>query len=129
MSLYIDDDGYWCWDWEVPQNEQLPNDTKRPYCCPVCQGRLTMPAGFYEGYGEIVGGSQRETDIEKLKQGHVKEGENSENYEWYLDLRRYGGVPHSGFGMGVERVIAWICGIDNIKDTIPFPRTMLRKTP
>jgi len=55
MSLYIDDDGYWCWDWEVPQNEQLPNDTKRPYCCPVCQGRCTMPAGFYEGsYGETV---------------------------------------------------------------------------
>jgi len=48
MSLYIDDDGYWCFDWEVPQNEQLPDDTKRPYCCPVCQGRLTMPHGFYE---------------------------------------------------------------------------------
>ena len=52
-----------------------------------------------------------------------------ENYEWYLDLRRYGSVPHSGFGIGVERVVAWLCGIDNIKDAIAFPRTMLRYTP
>jgi asparaginyl-tRNA synthetase len=57
------------------------------------------------------------------------EGEDPENYSWYFDLRRYGSVPHSGYGLGVERVISWICGLDNIKDAIPFPRTMLRKAP
>ncbi len=82
-----------------------------------------------EGYGEIVGGSQRDTNMEELKKALAKEGENIEKYQWYLDLRKYGSVPHAGFGMGMERVIAWICGLDNIKDTIPFPRTMLRKSP
>ncbi|MFH1590911.1 MAG: asparagine--tRNA ligase [archaeon] len=82
-----------------------------------------------EGYGEIVGGSQRDTDIEALRKGLEKEGENIDNYAWYLDLRKYGSVPHAGYGLGVERVITWICGLDNIKDTIPFPRTMRRMTP
>ncbi|MFH0836858.1 MAG: asparagine--tRNA ligase [Candidatus Aenigmatarchaeota archaeon] len=82
-----------------------------------------------EGYGEIIGGSQRETDIKELEKGLRKEGEKIENYDWYLDTRRHGSVPHAGFGMGVERVVAWICGLDNIKDAIPFPRTMLRKSP
>jgi asparaginyl-tRNA synthetase len=82
-----------------------------------------------EGYGEIVGGSQRSLDIENMKQRLKDSGEKIENYEWYFDLRRYGSVPHSGYGVGVERVVAWICGIDNIKDAIPFPRTVLRFTP
>ena len=82
-----------------------------------------------EGYGEIVGGSQRETDIEELKNGLKKQGEKTERYEWYLDTRRHGSVPHAGFGMGVERVVAWLCGLDNIKDAIPFPRTINRKSP
>ncbi len=82
-----------------------------------------------EGYGEIIGGSQRETNIKKLIEGLKKEGEKIENYDWYLDLRKYGSVPHSGYGLGVERVVAWLCGIDNIKDTMPFPRTMLRWKP
>ncbi|MBI5332409.1 MAG: asparagine--tRNA ligase [Candidatus Aenigmarchaeota archaeon] len=82
-----------------------------------------------EGYGEIIGGSQRETDIEELKKSLKKQGEKTENYEWYLDTRRHGSVPHAGFGMGVERMVAWLCGLDNIKDAIPFPRTMLRKSP
>ncbi|MBD3164776.1 asparagine--tRNA ligase [Candidatus Woesearchaeota archaeon] len=82
-----------------------------------------------EGYGEIIGGSQRDTDVNSLIEGLKNQGEKPEDYEWYLDLRRYGSVPHSGFGVGVERVVAWICGLDNIKDTIPFPRTMLRWTP
>lgn len=82
-----------------------------------------------DGYGEIVGGSQRETDIDALIKGLKDQGEKIDNYQWYLDTRRYGNVPHAGFGMGVERVVAWICGLDNIKDAIPFPRTMLRKTP
>ncbi len=82
-----------------------------------------------EGYGEIIGGSQRSTDLEELKESLKKEGENISNYEWYLDLRRYGSVPHSGYGVGVERVIAWICGLDTVKDAIPFPRTMTRYKP
>jgi asparaginyl-tRNA synthetase len=82
-----------------------------------------------EGYGEVIGGSQRDTDIKALEKYLNKEGENPEMYKWYLELRRYGSVPHSGYGLGVERVVRWICGIDNIKDAIPFPRTMMRKTP
>ena len=82
-----------------------------------------------EGYGEIVGGSQRSTDIEEMQAELEKEGEDIKNYDWYFDLRRYGSVPHSGYGVGTERVIAWICRLDNIKDAIPFPRTMLRKSP
>lgn len=82
-----------------------------------------------EGYGEIVGGSQRSTDIEAMAKALEKEGEDIKNYDWYFDLRKYGSVPHSGYGVGVERVVAWISGLDNIKDAIPFPRTMLRFTP
>ena len=82
-----------------------------------------------EGYGEIIGGSQRDTDLEALKRGLLKEGEKIENYQWYLDLRKYGSVPHAGYGMGVERVVAWMCGLDNVKDAIAFPRTMLRWRP
>ncbi len=82
-----------------------------------------------EEYGEIIGGSERDTDIEELKKYLEKEGEDPKRYDWYFDLRRYGSVPHSGYGLGVERVVAWICGLDNIKDAIPFPRTMTRKEP
>ena len=82
-----------------------------------------------EGYGEIIGGSERDWNVDELITALKKEGENIENYQWYLDLRRYGSVPHSGFGMGVERITAWLCKLENIKDAIPFPRTMLRKRP
>jgi asparaginyl-tRNA synthetase len=82
-----------------------------------------------EGHGEIVGGSQRSTDIEEMKRALEKEGEEIENYSWYFDLRKYGSVPHSGYGVGVERVVKWICGLDSIKDAIPFPRTMERYKP
>jgi len=82
-----------------------------------------------EGYGEIVGGSQRSTDIDFMKKRLKNMGEDIDNYKWYFDLRRYGSVPHSGYGLGVERVVAWICGIDNIKDAIPFPRTVTRFKP
>ncbi|MGM5481703.1 MAG: asparagine--tRNA ligase, partial [Nanobdellota archaeon] len=78
---------------------------------------------------EIVGGSERSQDIDDMKARLEAEGEDVENYQWYFDLRRYGSVPHSGYGVGTERVIAWITGIDNIKDAIPFPRTMLRFKP
>lgn len=82
-----------------------------------------------EHYGEIIGGSEREHDIEKIKKRLKDEGENPEEYEFYLDTRRYGSVPHGGFGMGVERVISWICGLETIKDAIAFPRTMTRTKP
>lgn len=81
------------------------------------------------GYGEIIGGSQRNLDVEDMEKKLKESGEKIENYDWYFDLRRYGSVPHSGYGLGVERVVAWICGIDNIKDAIPFPRTILRFRP
>jgi len=82
-----------------------------------------------EGYGEIIGGSQRSLDIEEMTKRLEAMNESIENYKWYFDLRRFGSVPHAGYGLGVERVVAWICGIDNIKDTIPFPRTLLRFRP
>ena len=82
-----------------------------------------------EGYGEIVGGSERETDVNILLERIDKEGLNKKDYEWFLDLRKYGSVPHSGFGMGLERVVAWICGISHIRETIPFARTMSRLNP
>ncbi|PIO05684.1 asparagine--tRNA ligase [Candidatus Woesearchaeota archaeon CG08_land_8_20_14_0_20_43_7] len=97
-----------------------PNNPKEALC-------MDMLAP--DGYGEIIGGSVRDTDLDSLKKALEKEGEKLERYEWYLDLRRYGSVPHSGFGLGVERVVAWMCGIDNIKDAIPFPRTMIRFRP
>ena len=82
-----------------------------------------------EGYGELIGGSQRSLNIKEMTQRLKEMGENVKNYDWYFDLRRYGSVTHSGYGLGVERVVAWICGIDNIKDAIPFPRTLLRFRP
>ncbi|MAQ43072.1 MAG: asparagine--tRNA ligase [Candidatus Marinimicrobia bacterium] len=82
-----------------------------------------------EGYGEIVGGSERETDIDVLIERIEEEGLNQDDYEWFLDLRRFGSVPHSGFGMGLERVVAWICGLSHIRETTPFARTMGRINP
>jgi asparaginyl-tRNA synthetase len=82
-----------------------------------------------ECYGEIIGGSERESDIQKITSRLVEMGENPEAYTFYLDTRKYGSVPHGGFGMGVERLISWICHLENIKDAIPFPRTMLRVNP
>jgi len=75
-----------------------------------------------EGYGEIIGGSQREDNYEKLLERIREEGLNEEDYKWYLDLRKYGSVPHSGFGLGIERLVMWICGLDHIRDATPFPR-------
>ncbi len=75
-----------------------------------------------EGVGEIVGGSQREDDLEALEEAIRRRGLNPEDYQWYLDLRRYGTVPHSGFGLGVERQVMWVAGLDHIRDSIPFPR-------
>ena len=82
-----------------------------------------------EGYGEIFGGSEREGNYEVLKQQILDAGLNLEDYQWYLDLRKFGGVPHSGFGMGFERTIAWVCHLDHIREAIPFPRLINRMQP
>ncbi|MBT5781567.1 MAG: asparagine--tRNA ligase [Candidatus Marinimicrobia bacterium] len=82
-----------------------------------------------EGYGEIIGGGQREDNIEVLTKRIRHHDLPLEPFQWYLDLRKYGSVPHSGFGMGLERTVAWICGTKHIRETIPFPRTMTRLEP
>ncbi len=82
-----------------------------------------------EGYGEIIGGGQREDDLDALE-GRVRaHGLPAEAFGWYLDLRRYGSVPHAGFGMGIERMVAWLCGLHHVRETIPFPRMLERLTP
>jgi asparaginyl-tRNA synthetase len=100
-----------------PRDPQNPDEA-------LCFDMLAPQTGV-----EIVGGSQRSMDIEDMSARLKAEGEDPENYSWYFELRKYGGVPHSGYGVGTERVVAWICGLDNIKDAIPFPRTMLRWKP
>jgi len=96
-------------------------DPKRP--------EVTLSADLLapEGYGEITGGGQRIDDLNELMERIREEGLNPEDYKWYIDLRKYGSVPHSGFGLGVERAIAWICKLDHIRDAIAFPRLVRRR--
>ncbi len=82
-----------------------------------------------EGYGEIIGGSQREDDLDLLLQRIKEHNLPQAAFEWYLDLRRFGTVPHAGFGLGVERTVGWICGLDHVRETVPFPRMIYRITP
>lgn len=82
-----------------------------------------------EGYGEIIGGGQRIDDLNLLKQRIAEHKLPEDAFEWYLDLRRYGSVPHSGFGLGLERTVAWLCGLDHIRETIPFPRMLHKMYP
>ena len=82
-----------------------------------------------EGYGEIIGGSQREDDYETLMKRIAEHHLDPKPFDWYLDLRRYGSVPHSGFGYGLERIVAWTCGLHHVRETIPFPRMINRITP
>ena len=82
-----------------------------------------------EGYGEVIGGGERATSLEFLEQQITLHELPKEAFEWYLDLRRYGSVPHAGFGMGIERCTAWMCGIEHVRETIPFPRLMNRLRP
>ncbi|HLI63967.1 MAG TPA: asparagine--tRNA ligase [Terriglobales bacterium] len=82
-----------------------------------------------EGYGEIIGGSQRMASYELLLQRIHEHGLPEEAFKWYLDLRKFGGVPHAGFGMGIERAVAWICGLEHVRETIPFPRMLYRLYP
>jgi asparaginyl-tRNA synthetase len=82
-----------------------------------------------EGYGEIIGGGQRATSVGLLEQRIEEHHLPRESYEWYLDLRRYGSVPHSGFGLGVERTVAWICGLPHVRETGAFPRMLEKMYP
>ena len=98
-------------------------DPERPDVC------LSVDLLATEGYGEIIGGGQRSASYEYLEQQVEQLGISRQAYEWYLDLRRYGSVPHSGFGLGLERTVAWICGVKHIRETIPFPRLLGRIYP
>ncbi len=101
----------------------MQNDPVRPDLA------LCMDVLAPEGYGEIIGGGQRIHEYDKLMT-RIKEHKLSEEaFRWYLDLRRYGSVPHAGFGMGLERVVAWICGLDHVRETIPFPRMLYKLYP
>jgi asparaginyl-tRNA synthetase len=82
-----------------------------------------------EGYGEIIGGGQRISDYDLLLRRIQEHNLPKEAFDWYLDLRRYGSVPHAGFGMGLERAVAWICGLEHVRETIPFPRMLNRLRP
>lgn len=82
-----------------------------------------------EGYGEIIGGSERETDFDQLRANMEASGLDLADYQWYLDLRKYGTVPHSGFGLGLERALTWICHLDHLREAIPFPRMINRLRP
>jgi asparaginyl-tRNA synthetase len=82
-----------------------------------------------EGYGEIIGGGERLADLDLLLARIKEHNLPQEAFEWYLDLRRYGTVPHGGFGMGIERVVAWICKLEHVRETIPYPRMLYRLYP
>jgi asparaginyl-tRNA synthetase len=82
-----------------------------------------------EGYGEIIGGGQRLDDLDLLVKRIEEHKLPQEAFEWYLDLRRFGTVPHGGFGMGIERVVSWICGLEHLREAIPYPRMIYRLYP
>ncbi len=112
--------------------EALPAEMKAFYMQPMPDNpELVLAADLIapEGYGELIGGSQRIHDLELLEKKLEQFGLPREPYEWYLDLRRYGSVPHSGFGLGVERTVAWICGLKHVREAIPFPRQLYRLRP
>jgi asparaginyl-tRNA synthetase len=90
---------------------------------------LNMDLLAPEGYGEIIGGSEREADLFRLQERIRENGLSEEDLKWYLDLRRYGSVPHGGFGLGLERLVTWVCGLKHVRETIPFPRTLYRLYP
>ena len=111
---------------------RYPADVKAFYMEPDPQDAryaLCVDVLAPEGYGEIIGGSQRVSSYELLNARIEQHNLPKEAFQWYLDLRRYGSVPHSGFGMGIERAVAWICGLDHVRETIPFARTLHRIYP
>lgn len=100
----------------------LPHPTRKDVV--ICADLLAP-----EGYGEIIGGSERATDYDYLLEQIKQAGLDPDEYQWYLDLRRYGSVPHAGFGLGLERAITWICGLEHVREAIPFPRLLNRIYP
>jgi len=135
----------WGGDFGAPDEDALAEDHDRPFFVhhfpASCKAfymqpdpddpRLSLSADMLapEGYGEIVGGGQRVDDLALLERRIAEHKLPREAFEWYLDLRRYGSVPHAGFGLGIERTVGWIAGIHHIRETIPFPRTIVRLTP
>ncbi len=117
-------------DFETPFFVTLYPTKMKPFYVKIVEGdeeRCYAADMMAPNYGEITGGSQREDDIESMVERIKKEGFDPELYFWYLDLRRYGGVPHSGYGLGVERFVQWLLNLDHIRDAIPFPRLARRK--
>ena len=94
---------------------------------------LSESSWYYDGeplfFGEIVGGGERSTDLDFLEKQIDKHELPQEAFEWYKDLRRYGSVPHGGYGLGLERVVSWVCGLQHVREAIPFPRTIYRIYP
>jgi asparaginyl-tRNA synthetase len=109
------------WPWQIKAFYMKRNDTGKVALC----DDLIAP----EGFGEIIGGSQREDDYQTLLKRLKEHKLPVEPFQWYLDLRKYGSVPHSGFGVGLERLVGWLCGIHHIRETIPFPRMINRLKP
>jgi asparaginyl-tRNA synthetase len=135
----------WGGDFGSPDETALSEAYDRPICV---TGYPTAIKAFYmkpdperpevthsvdvlapEGYGEIIGGGQRIDDLDLLLQRIEEHKLPKEAFEWYLDLRRFGSVPHGGFGMGIERVVSWICGLDHLREAIPYARMLNRLTP
>nr|WP_237705966.1 asparagine--tRNA ligase [Methanocella conradii] len=109
---------------------EYPAEVKAFYMKDAGNGKvLNVDMIAPKGFGEVIGASERETDLRIIEERLRRQGEDPSKYEWYLDLRRYGSVPHSGFGMGAERLVRWICGLEHIRDAIPFPRTISRSYP
>ena len=109
-----------------------PTQTKAFYMEPLADDPTRVKCDDLiapEGYGELIGGSERIHDYDLLKRRIEEHGLPLEAFEWYLDLRKYGSVPHSGFGMGLERTLAWITGVSHLREVIPFPRMLTRMYP
>jgi len=128
-----DDETLLASEFEVPVFvHRYPSAVKAFYMKEDAQDRrlaLCMDLLAPEGYGEIIGGGQREDDLAVLQHKIATHQLPAEAFSWYLDLRRYGSVEHAGFGMGIERVVAWLCGVKHVRETIPFPRMMQRLYP
>src|SRR5690348_124287 len=135
----------WGGDFGAPDETALSEEFDRPICVHRYPAKVKA---FYmkpdpqrselalgvdvlapEGYGEIIGGGERATDYDFLVEQIRKHGLPQDAFEWYLDLRRYGSVPHGGFGMGIERCVSWICGLEHLRETIPYPRMLYRIYP
>jgi asparaginyl-tRNA synthetase len=135
----------WGGDFGAPDETALSEEFDRPICVhryPAAVKAFYMKADPQrpelalgvdvlapEGYGEIIGGGERATDYDFLVEQIKKHELPQEAFEWYLDLRRYGSVPHGGFGMGIERAVSWICGLEHLREAIPYPRMLYRMYP